>query len=128
MSSGYVYGVPLSPDREKELIEKIAKWTVKYKMELPTIVFLQSIKPVGRFISAMGTFYASAYMGISPGVSQYGNEALALLDNPDNVEKLLRHIEELSQDQQRLTDEAKKQAKSKYNESLTTKLKRFIHL
>ena len=98
MSSGYMYGVPLTPECEKELIEKIASWTVKYSMELPTIIFLQSVKPVGRTIGALGIFYGSAFMGLSPGISQYGQEAMSLFDNPDNIEKVITRIEELSKE------------------------------
>jgi ribosomal protein S15P/S13E len=101
MSSGYVYGVPLTPEREKELVEKIASWTVKYSMEWPTILFLQSIKPVGRAISAMGVLYGTVFMGISPAISQYGQEAVALLDNPENIEKIISRIEELSEEKER---------------------------
>ena len=128
MSSGYVYGTPLTPEREKELIEKIAQWTVKYKMEFPTIVFLQSIKPMGRVISAMGVFYTSAYMGISPGISQYGQEAIALFDNPDSIERLMKRIEELSQEQEQMKDEVRKQVKSDNNEGFAAKLKKLLRL
>ena len=105
MSSGYMYGVPLTPEREKELVEKIASWTVKYSMELPTMIFLQSVKPVGRTIGALGVFYGSAFMGISPAISQYGQEAVALFDNPDNIEKVLVRIEELSKEKAKKDEE-----------------------
>ncbi len=107
MSSGYFYGVPLTPEREKELIEKIASWTIKYSMETPTMLFLQSVKPIGRTIGALGVFYGSAFMGISPGISQYGQEAVSLFDNPDNIEKLVSRIEEMSLEKQRKDEEAK---------------------
>ena len=130
MSSGYVYGTPLSPERVDELVEKISQWTVKYKMEFPTIVFLQSIKPVGRFIGAMGVFYSSAYMGFSPGFSQFGQEAVALLDNPDNIDKLLNRIEALTQEQDQKRDEERREreAESGKSEGLGDRLKKFFGL
>ncbi len=125
MSSGYVYGVPLTPERERELIEKIAGWTVKYSMEMPTIVFLQSVKPIGRTIGALGVFYGSAFMGISPGISQYGQEAVSLFDNPDNIEKLIARIEELSLEKQKKEEEARA-ALGLGKPSLAQKLRRFV--
>jgi len=127
MSSGYVYGVPITPEREKELIDKIASWTVKYSMELPTIVFLQSVKPIGRSIGALGIFYGSAFMGFTPGISQYGQEAVSLFDNPDNIEKILKRIEELSLERQKNEEElriASRQGAGK--RGIFQRLKRFV--
>ena len=125
MSSGYVYGVPLTPEREKELIEKIATWTVKYSMEMPTILFLQSVKPIGRTVGALGVFYGSAFMGITPGISQYGQEAVSLFDNPDNVEKIIGRVEELSLEKQKKDKEARA-AQGLGSQSLVHKLRRFV--
>ena len=125
MSSGYVYGVPLTPEREKELIEKIANWTVKYSMEMPTILFLQSVKPIGRTVGALGVFYGSAFMGITPGISQYGQEAVSLFDNPDNVEKIIGRVEELSLEKQKKDKEARA-AQGLGSQSLVHKLRRFV--
>ncbi|MEM2094756.1 MAG: hypothetical protein QXI32_05615 [Candidatus Bathyarchaeia archaeon] len=126
MSSGYVYGVPLTPEREKELIEKIAQWTVKYSMETPTIIFLQSVKPIGRTIGALGVFYGSAFMGLSPGISQYGMEAVSLFDNPDNIEKIISRIEELSLEKQRAEEEAQLARGQIQSGGVLKRLKRFF--
>jgi hypothetical protein len=127
MSSGYVYGVPLTPEREKELIEKIASWTVKYSMELPTILFLQSVKPIGRSIGALGVFYGSAFMGFSPGISQYGQEAVSLFDNPDNIEKIQNRIENLSIEKQKKEEELRiASGQGAEKQGIVRRLKRFV--
>ena len=108
MSGGHVYGMPLPPEREKELIEKIARWTVEHKLELPAVLFLQSLKPMSSYLSAMGYFYGAAFMGLLPAAAQYGNEALSLFDNPENVDGILQRIEELNQEQQRIGEERRK--------------------
>ena len=125
MSTGYVYGVPLTPEREKELIEKISSWTVKYSMELPTTLFLQSVKPIGRTVGALGVFYGSAFMGLTPGISQYGQEAVSLFDNPANIEKIITRVEELSLEKQK-EDEKARASQGLGRQGLVQRLRRFF--
>ncbi len=82
----------LSPERQKELIDKIAKYIVDYRMETPAILFLESVKPLAFVGGQLATFYLAPFL---PLVGRWGEEAIALLQSRENVERLLQRIEEL---------------------------------
>ena len=85
---------PLTPEREMELIEKIAKRVVDHHMETPTLLFLETFKPLSFVASQFGIVYLGP---LTPLFGSWSEEGLALLQKRENVERLLRKIEELSQ-------------------------------
>ncbi|KPV64657.1 MAG: hypothetical protein AOA65_0872 [Candidatus Bathyarchaeota archaeon BA1] len=84
--------VSLSPEREKELIDKIAKYIVDYGMETPAILFLESVKPLAFVGGQLTLFYLAPFL---PLVGRWGEEAITLLQSRENVERLLQRVEEL---------------------------------
>lgn len=125
MPSEFQFGMPLAPERADEIIEKIAQWTVKYEMELPAMLLVQTLQPLSGFLSQMGVFYGSAWYGLLPQFKQYGGEVLTLFERHENYERLLKRVEELSHEAKKEKDAAK-QAAGLANESLKEKLKRFF--
>ena len=127
MPREFQFGMPLAPEREDEIIEKIAQWTVKYEMELPALLLAQTIQPLAGFMSQMGVFYGSAWYGLLPQYKQYGEEVITLFERPENYERLMKRIEELNK-KAREEKEAAKRAfvETHPNESLRQKLKRFF--
>ena len=89
---------PLTPERETELIEKIAKRVVDHHMETPTILFLETFKPLSFVASQFGTVYLGP---LTPLLGAWSEEGLALLQKKENVERLLQKIEELSLEKSR---------------------------
>jgi hypothetical protein len=84
---------PLTPEREKELIDKIAKRIVDHHMETPTILFLESFKPLSFVAGQFGLVYLGP---LTPLLGAWSEEGIALLQKKENVERLLKRIEELS--------------------------------
>jgi len=86
---------PLTPERETELIEKIAKRVVNHRMETPAILFLETFRPLSFVASQFGTVYLGP---LTPLLGSWSEEGLALLQKRENIERLIRKIEELSQE------------------------------
>lgn len=114
-------GIPveLDPERKKYLIEKIASIIVKYEMETPAILFLESLKPVAYMGAQLALPFFAPYMGLLGKDDEIvGNELIALFMERGNVELILKKIEDLSP----LT---KPKPKSKNSEQSPSLWKRF---
>ena len=86
----------ISPEREKELIDKMARFITDRHMQTPAIIFLESLKPLSFVIGQFGMAYLSPF---TPFFGRWGNEGLILIQKRENVERLLQRIEELSRNQ-----------------------------
>jgi len=98
----------LSPEREEELIEKLANAFVKRGLGLMGRMLLESGGP-------LTSMFAEFYMGI------YGpffdflevDEYVALLRNKRNLKRLLKRIEELDKEKERAEKERKEKPVAK---------------
>ncbi len=91
-------GYHISPEREKELIDKIARFITDRHMQTPAILFLESFKPLSFVVGQFGMAYLGPFI---PFFGRWGNEGLTLLQKRENVEQLLQRIEELSQSEKK---------------------------
>ena len=84
----------LTSDERDALIEKIATGVIRRRMETPAILFLEMHKPLS-FIASQGLIVASPL--IAPVVG-FDNVQIAtrLLEKRDNVERLIRRIEDMA--------------------------------
>ncbi|RLE50927.1 MAG: hypothetical protein DRJ26_04315 [Candidatus Methanomethylicota archaeon] len=104
----------LTPERKKELIDKIANEIVKRGLETPAIMFLETIKP----LTWVGAELSIVY--VLPFVKAYiqhpvVDDLVALFHDRDAVELLIKRIEELveiQKEKERAIKEAKKKAKA----------------
>lgn len=95
----------LTPQQEEELIENLAQFIVKRKMETPAILFLETLKP----LSFVGSTFAMIY--VVPFLDIYGmniNQYALLFQKRENVERLLQRIEALIEESDRLKKEKEK--------------------
>lgn len=116
-------GVPVELDskRKKYLIEKIASIIVKYEMETPALLFLESLKPVAHMGVQMALPFFAPYMGLLGKDDEIvGNELIALFMERGNVELILKKIENLSPQ----TKPKPKSKNSEPNQSLWKRLKK----
>jgi len=102
----------LTPQQEEELIEKLAQFILKHKMETPALLFLESLKP----LSFVGSTFAMMY--VAPFLDIYGvnfNQYAMLFQKRENVERLLQRIEALIKESDRLKKEKKKEKEKEGN-------------
>ena len=84
-----------------EAIDKVAKKIVDLGMEMPAVLFLEAHKPVTFFVNQFFIFIAPIVAPLFGGRTE---EVAKFFEDRDNVEKLIRRIEEKS-------DEKKVEAK-----------------
>jgi len=82
----------IPPEKETELIEKLAKTISKYEMELPAIFIGSAFRPVATIMSYT-TFLPPATMLEFIGISAY--DYLALIAKKENVQRLIDRLDEL---------------------------------
>lgn len=81
-------------DRELELIDKVAKLIIDRQLQIPAISFLETFKPLGFIGSQFGMFYTSPILGFLGDVGITASELMILFEKIDNVERLIRKLEE----------------------------------
>lgn len=84
----------LTPEDRDALIEKMAQRVERYGLYTPAILFLELNKPIA-FLSSQAIILGSGALGPLFGM-QNVQQVSKLLESRDNVERLIRRIEELS--------------------------------
>lgn len=88
------WGENLSDDERDRLVEKIATEVVRRGLAVPAILFLEMHRPVA-FLASQGLVVASPFL--MPFVGAHNiQQATALLQCRDNVERVICRIEELN--------------------------------
>ena len=90
-----------------ELLDRFAKGVVERRMTTPAILFLESVKP----LSFLGNQALVFFQPIVQSVFNFKtyDEVTELLEDRENLEYLLKKIEEMEAEQQRVERDAKKQ-------------------
>jgi ABC-type uncharacterized transport system involved in gliding motility auxiliary subunit len=99
----------LTPD-EQELLRKLAQKVVDWQMTVPAILFLESTKPLSYIGTQMMVFFEPFVSAIF-NVKDY-NLFRQMMENRENVERLLQKIEELDAIQMEKEREHKRQLKA----------------
>ncbi len=87
----------LTPDDEKELIQKLAKYIMRMGLEIPAITILEMNKPLSSLVSQTALLVAAPVLEVF-GVRGYRYSKL--FSKMENVEKLIVEVERLTQEQQ----------------------------
>jgi hypothetical protein len=79
------------PERQAELLRKIANQIVKRKLTTPAIMFFESVKPLS-FIGSQGMVFLQPFVQAFLNRREY-DEITLMMEERENVEKLLCEIE-----------------------------------
>jgi acyl-CoA reductase-like NAD-dependent aldehyde dehydrogenase len=82
-----------TPEEEDEIIRRLAEAIYKYDMDLVAILFLESIKPLASVGGQLARYMVAPFV---PFVGEKSIPYLATLQRKENVEKLIRQLEERS--------------------------------
>ncbi|OGC96324.1 MAG: hypothetical protein A2W25_08370 [candidate division Zixibacteria bacterium RBG_16_53_22] len=99
----------LTPE-EQELMRKLAQKVVDWQMTVPAILFLESTKPLS-YIGTQVMVFFEPFVSAIFDVKDY-NLFRQMMENRDNVERLLQKIEELDAIQQEKEREQKRLLKA----------------
>ncbi len=80
---------------EQELLERLARVVVKFHMTVPAILFLEMSKPLS-FVGNQLLVFFKPMAGVVFNDLEY-NKAIKLLEDRDNIERLIRRIEGLEE-------------------------------
>lgn len=104
------WDIEVTPEDEDEMIRKIAQKIHEYGMDMAAILMIESVKPLSYIGTQMGRFFISPFLpafGENIGIS--GEKFLQIFEKRENVEKLIKAVEELTQEE----EERKKAEKAK---------------
>ncbi len=86
-------GPPPLTEREAEVMEKIAAKVVEWKMTVPAILALESVKPLN-YIGAQAMVFFEPFVQALFNIKDY-DTFREMMERRENVERLLLKIEEL---------------------------------
>jgi hypothetical protein len=99
---------PLVP-RQEEILDKIAAKVVQWKMAVPAIMFLESVKPLSYIGSQVMVFF-EPFVHALFNLPEY-NEFQQMMEKRENVERLLQRIEKFDAEAYEQEKKRKKEAK-----------------
>ena len=109
MAQGLYYDVEITPETEAEYIEKVAQKIHEYEMETAAILLLESSKPLVWVGGEMGRFFITPFVPIISDKWGVTSEKFFLVfEKRENIEKLLKRVEQLAQE----ADDKKKEEKA----------------
>ena len=104
----------LNSEEEDEIIRKIAEKVHSYGMDVPAIMFLESVKPLSYIGSQMGRFFVSPFLPIfGDDIGLTGEKLLQVFENRENVEEILTHLEDLSNEENVVEDKKDEESSKK---------------
>jgi len=83
-----------TPEEIEKIIEKTAEFIVKHELEDPAILFFESIKPVAPVGGRLG---GAAFAWLIPFIGHGIDDYFVVFREPENIEKLLKMIEDKRQ-------------------------------
>jgi hypothetical protein len=107
--SVYIDAQMPSPERQKELLAKIADQVVKRKLTVPAIMFLESVKPLS-FVGSQALVFFQPIVQAVLNRREY-DEIVLMMEERENVEQLLLEIERQEAVWQEREDAEKKAAR-----------------
>jgi hypothetical protein len=95
--------------RQDEILTKIARKVVHWKMSVPAILFLETMKPLNYVGSQMMAFFEPMFQAVFSWKDY--DEFRRMMEERGTVEKLLQRIEKLDGEAQEKEKESKKERK-----------------
>jgi len=93
------WDVDVTSEDADEMIMKIASKIHEYKMDVAAILMIESIKPVSYLGSQMGRFFVSPFLpAFGETIGMGGEKLFQIFEKRENVEKLIKAVEELTRE------------------------------
>ncbi len=115
-----------TPEKTKELIEKVAKFIVDRDMGTAAILFIETAKPMSFVGGQMARFFIGPYMPLFGGLGDTTYDLAAIFEKRENMEQLLLRIEALMEEKSELekAEKTKEEKGKSFFSSLISKFKR----
>ena len=102
------WDIEVTPEDEDEMIKNIAQKIHKSGFNVAAILMIQGVKPLSFIGAQMGRFFVSPFLlAFDKNVGIGAEKFLQIFEERDNMEKLIKAVEELKREE----DEGKKAEK-----------------
>jgi len=99
----------LTKEEEEKIIKKAAEIIHRYGMEVAAILMLESVKPLLYIGGQLGRFFAGPFLPlISNELGRKGETILRVFEKKENVEKLIKLLEEMAKEKREERSEEKR--------------------
>ena len=85
-------------DKERALIEKVARTIVDREMEFFAIMLLETIKPIAWISGELGHFYLAAFL---PLLDDKGYDFIDTFEQRNNIEVLIKRVKQLVKEKEK---------------------------
>jgi hypothetical protein len=102
------WNIEVTSEDEDEMIKKVAQMIHKYGLDVPAILMIETFKPLSFVGANLGRFFVSPFLptfGNNLGVR--GEKFFEIFEKRENVEKLIKAVEDLTEEAKR-KEEAEK--------------------
>ena len=104
------WDIEVTSEDENEMIGKIAQKIHEYELIVPAILVFASIKPIAFIGSQMGRFFISPFLpAFGKNIDLSGEKFLQIFEKHENIEKLIKAVEELSREEEERKKAEKKE-------------------
>lgn len=115
----------ITPEETDQIIEWTALELYKYGMETAAILFLESLKPISRYGSSMGQLFLTPILPFfGDNVTMKGEKAFRVFQEHENVEKLIKRLEDLAVNGLEEEHNLKEEAPNKENNDSSKEVKK----
>jgi hypothetical protein len=102
----------ITPEEEEELIEKIAEYVHKHRLNDLAGIVLETATPLSFIGTQMGRFFLSPFLpGLGANLEASSEKILHVFERRANVERLIRRIDQLDQEEKKREKERKEEEK-----------------
>jgi len=98
------YYKELTPEEEEKVIQKLAQKIFEIGMADTTVVLLESVRPLWRTGTQLGRVFLTPFLPI---LGDRGDAYFSTFDKRQNVDRLIRLLETLSEDRREGQDQRK---------------------
>lgn len=110
-------------ERERILVERVAKKIVEMELEGPAIWILQTIKPLSVIGGELAHFYLAPFL---PLLDEKGYEFLDVFEKRENIERLIKIIEKMSREKSKKQLELQRKKTFDEFRNLLLKFKKYL--
>jgi len=103
-----------SDEKEEKIIKRTAETIYKYEMDLVAILFLESMKPLASVGGQLARYMVAPFV---PFIGDKSLPFLATFQNKENVERLIKELEEKGRQEEEEKKRLKQARKAEEGES-----------
>lgn len=104
------WDIEVTSEDEDEMIRKIAQKVHEHDLDMAAILMIESVKPFSYIGTQMGRFFFSPFLPLfGENIGIRGEKFFQIFEKRENVEKLIKAVEELTLEEEERKETEKKE-------------------